>query len=60
MTTKRELLDQLIDKLIKYCEDEKIPFSITLKRLRSQFKTEEIAAVIDEHYYKAYENYVRD
>ena len=55
-TTKRELLDQLIDKLVKYCEDEKIPFHTTLKRLRSQFKTEEIAGVIDDHYSKAHEN----
>ena len=56
MTTKRELLDQIIAKLIKYCEDEKIPFHVTLKKLRTQFKTEEIAGVLDDHYSKAHEN----
>src|SRR5690606_5401510 len=55
MTTKRQLLDDIVDKMIKYCEDEKIPYYLTLKKLRSQFKTEEIAAVIDEHYSKAHE-----
>jgi len=54
MTTKRELLDQIISKMIKYCEDEKIPFHLTMKKLRSQFKTEEIASVID--YSKALES----